>query len=459
MTSSDVASSRRQLVVGVGVLAATVVLLACIALTVPPTVRLPVAVAWLLFAPGLAIAPLLRVPDPILEVAVAIAISVSLATLVATVLVYAGAWDPLLALGIVLALTLAGLALQAVQSPASRAAVRDAHAQARSFPRRMVPRIALRGPALPKLPTRPALRRSVEDGAGGPTRDRRLSQRGRDVLVGGAIGAAVVAVLALAALRPAQRGPVDAAAPRGTGAAALPATGTPKPSGTAEAPPSARPSVVRTPSPGPEETLSPTVAQAIVEETAATEWTDSVGQRRAQVIVVVRNNGDAPIRLPRSETAYRALGPDGSVAATGLFAYAFPEVVEPGESAFFVDTVAAVFAASNQIATVEADVAVVQAAEGGLTLPVTDLSWQATEDGLEVGGTVTNDTGQPVENIIVGALVRGADGALVAAVYDLTDVSTLGRGDAGRFATTYPGAPPTDPATIGVVAAVAFAAG
>ena len=73
----------------------------------------PLVAAWfLLTAPGLALAPLLRLRDAWGELALVLSLSVALDIVVATALMYAGAWSPALIVSVLAAVSLVGAALQ-----------------------------------------------------------------------------------------------------------------------------------------------------------------------------------------------------------------------------------------------------------------------------------------------------------------------------------------------------------
>jgi uncharacterized membrane protein len=86
-------------------------------------VRVVLALAFLLFGPGLALAELLDIREPVQRLALATAASLALETLVGVALVYAGAYSGELAFAIVLAISAAILAVAVVRTVrASRSA-------------------------------------------------------------------------------------------------------------------------------------------------------------------------------------------------------------------------------------------------------------------------------------------------------------------------------------------------
>jgi hypothetical protein len=84
--------------------------------------RALVALWFLAVCPGMAVVRLLELPDVLAELVLAIAVSLSLETIVSTTLVYAGGWSPRTSLDVFAGIALAGAAVQAA------ARRREAHA-------------------------------------------------------------------------------------------------------------------------------------------------------------------------------------------------------------------------------------------------------------------------------------------------------------------------------------------
>jgi hypothetical protein len=78
-------------------------------------VRAIVAIAFLIIGPGLALVRLLRFGDPLIEMTLAVAVSLALETVIATALLTNGRWSPGAALTIVILVTMAGIILQIAQ--------------------------------------------------------------------------------------------------------------------------------------------------------------------------------------------------------------------------------------------------------------------------------------------------------------------------------------------------------
>ena len=74
--------------------------------------RTAVAIWFLVVCPGLAIVPLLRIPDPWGELALVVSLSIALDLIVATALMYAGASSTAAAFGVLAAVSMCGAALQ-----------------------------------------------------------------------------------------------------------------------------------------------------------------------------------------------------------------------------------------------------------------------------------------------------------------------------------------------------------
>ena len=81
-------------------------------------------VAWfLLVCPGMTVVNLLDITEPILRFAATFGISIALGVVVAEALLYLGWWSPVLGLGILCGLTVAGALLSAVTVRHSSTAV------------------------------------------------------------------------------------------------------------------------------------------------------------------------------------------------------------------------------------------------------------------------------------------------------------------------------------------------
>lgn len=78
------------------------------------------ALWFLLICPGMALVPLLRLSDRLVEVVLAVALSIALDTLVAGVFLYAGIWSPEASLATLSGLSLGGVTLQWLLRDAAR---------------------------------------------------------------------------------------------------------------------------------------------------------------------------------------------------------------------------------------------------------------------------------------------------------------------------------------------------
>ncbi len=77
--------------------------------------RAVVALWFLLICPGMAFVSVLRLADILTEVALGVALSLAIDTIVASVMLYAGAWSSPRQLAIVLGITLIGLVLHLIR--------------------------------------------------------------------------------------------------------------------------------------------------------------------------------------------------------------------------------------------------------------------------------------------------------------------------------------------------------
>ena len=96
-----------------GLVTASALAAAAVALAgAPEPVRAPLVLAFLLLGPGMAFVPLLGLGDPVAELTVGLGVSVALDLCIAMGMLYAGAWSPLATLVVLVAIALAGAALQ-----------------------------------------------------------------------------------------------------------------------------------------------------------------------------------------------------------------------------------------------------------------------------------------------------------------------------------------------------------
>lgn len=77
--------------------------------------RPPLTFWFMLLCPGMALIRLFRLREPLTEITLAIALSVTLNILVAELILYAGVWFPELGLGILIGISLVGAVLQVRQ--------------------------------------------------------------------------------------------------------------------------------------------------------------------------------------------------------------------------------------------------------------------------------------------------------------------------------------------------------
>ncbi|MBA3330114.1 MAG: hypothetical protein H0T39_04430 [Actinobacteria bacterium] len=82
--------------------------------------RAPLGLFFLLLCPGMAIVRVLETRDPVADLTLAVALSIALDVIVAGALLYAGAWSPNAALGILMAITVGGVLLELLVGRARR---------------------------------------------------------------------------------------------------------------------------------------------------------------------------------------------------------------------------------------------------------------------------------------------------------------------------------------------------
>ena len=191
-------------------------------------------------------------------------------------------------------------------------------------------------------------------------------------------------------------------------------------------------------------------------ESVVTPWIDPFGEVRAQVVALVENEGSGRARLPSAESRYTITDASGDRIAGSLFGHAFPSVLEPGERGYLIDTQSAMFVDLADVEKVDVDVAFEPVEAAVAHLEVSDVDWVETMDGLVVSGSVTNAGPETVGAGAVAVVLLAADGSILGAVYDVTDIGRLEPGASVQFSTGYPGTPPINPNRVATTVGVAF---
>ncbi len=88
-------------------------------------IRVGLLLSFMLFVPGLVVAELLEIPDPVQKLAIAAAASLAVETLIGTALVYARVFSAGLAFAIVVGLTFAAVAVASIRIRLSSSSVAD----------------------------------------------------------------------------------------------------------------------------------------------------------------------------------------------------------------------------------------------------------------------------------------------------------------------------------------------
>jgi hypothetical protein len=239
--------------------------------------------------------------------------------------------------------------------------------------------------------------------------------------------------------------------PRGTpdrSGAVAPAVGVPSaglPTGSAAGPRSASPSFPSSPSspsvgagqtPGPVAGSEPrVVVETAVARAAATGVTT-----RAAVLAVLRNDGSSAVELPPSSTRYEVDATSGSPVAGGVFTWVVPARLEPGERAYAVEVMPALFRAPDTLGDVTVE-PVARPAEGPSPAPleVGDVEWTVADDGaVSARGRITNASATEVREGMVAVVLLDERDRPLAVVYDVVDVVGVLPGETRVFSTDYP---------------------
>lgn len=238
------------------------------------------------------------------------------------------------------------------------------------------------------------------------------------------------------------------------------------PAATTEPSATLAPTPLPTASPTPEPVATATPKpQAVLEvgRTFARAWEDSVtGSFDYQVVVEARNVGTVPADFGTSKREYRLLDATGATITEGSFTYAFPPVIEPGASAFFIDSDGLPEGvAPAAVAGVEADLAATAADASVPVYVAANVALAPAEvgNGLKASGTLTNPTSAASTSVVVAVIFFDAADAIVGAVLDNYSVTGLAAGASTPFETQDFRSPPMAPTAVAHHLLVAYDAG
>jgi hypothetical protein len=196
---------------------------------------------------------------------------------------------------------------------------------------------------------------------------------------------------------------------------------------------------------------APLVTNAVVHS-----W-QAGGITRVQVLAAIRNPSSTPIEFVPSGSRYRIIDRAGHELSRGVFTYAAPDRLAPGEEAYLIDTASTLFAVPSDIAKVDVEPVTRPTESAATLLPTQNVEWKrAADGGLLAMGDVSNNTQAEIASAFVCVVVFGKDGKPLAGVYDLTDIRQLPPGGTKHFTTSYPGTPPIAAGDVSRVEAIAL---
>jgi hypothetical protein len=201
--------------------------------------------------------------------------------------------------------------------------------------------------------------------------------------------------------------------------------------------------------------VSSGVGALAVVGTSVRGWPERTGGSGFHIVAAVENRSPSALRLVATDATYRLVGNGPPV--TGRFRYAVPDVIEPGEHGYLIDSVPIDAALARGQPTVEVTTGDGDAvADFPARLYVSGVEWTAGEAGLRVVGQATNLTGRPVLQGVAAAVAVDSAGLPIAGVVDLTDLSPLDTNQERAFELDQPETGPIDPAEVADVIVFAF---
>ena len=178
---------------------------------------------------------------------------------------------------------------------------------------------------------------------------------------------------------------------------------------------------------------------------------------RVAIMAVLRNDGPSSVTFPPSSTRFALGAQDGNaVLADGTFTYLIPASVGPGERAYAIEVMPALFAGPATLGRVTVMPVATLAERPMARLKTSDLTWSTSTDGqLRASGTVLDDSAARVDSPFVAVIFLDADDRPLAILYELGD-GGLDPGQSATFDTDYPASVAVDPKAVVRVEAIAY---
>ena len=149
-------------------------------------------------------------------------------------------------------------------------------------------------------------------------------------------------------------------------------------------------------------------------------WINSIGSPYAQIIVGVKNTGAANLYLSAGDIDLE--NSDGSLFSVVNLVSAFPEIIAPGETAFYYEEVLLDAPANSELTAIP-HIDVEEAYIDMIRCPVTDVTVGETGYGeIKVMGRVENTTNEDQTMLYVSAMLFDANGDPLGHVFNILEV-------------------------------------
>lgn len=150
-------------------------------------------------------------------------------------------------------------------------------------------------------------------------------------------------------------------------------------------------------------------------------WVNSIGSPYAQIIVGVKNTGTANLYLSAGDIDLE--NSDGSLFSVVNFVSVFPEIIAPGETAFYYEEVLLDAPADSELTAIP-HIDVEEAYIDMIRYPVTDVTVSETGYGeIKVIGRVENNTNEDQTMLYISAMLFDSNGDPLGHVFNILDVA------------------------------------
>lgn len=150
-------------------------------------------------------------------------------------------------------------------------------------------------------------------------------------------------------------------------------------------------------------------------------WTNSIGTSYAQAVLGITNTSNYDIYLGNGDVELETY--DGSLVDVGNYISAYPEIISPGETAFYFETIMLDSEPTEELYSVW-DIQYAQSKVSKIQFPVTDVDISVDKFGyVKAMGRVENNTSTDQSLVLVSILLFDENNIPIGHMFTYIDIA------------------------------------